>query len=76
MLLGQLTDVSVDEWDTDVLYNSLWNFESTDNVVVDEISYSGSGGSSEGYCLDPLGVIFHGSQYPYVSFGGRVYRAN
>lgn len=56
--------------------DSLWNFESVDDVVANEIGYSSSGSSSEGYRLEPLDVILRHSQNPYVPFGPGVYRAN
>lgn len=49
-----MMDISADEWGTVVPYDSLWNFELTDDIVTDEISYSGSGGSSEGTALTYL----------------------
>lgn len=48
--------MGIDEWSAITRKDTLGNAY---NIIMDEVGYISSTGSSEGYCLNPFGLAFH-----------------
>lgn len=48
--------MGIDEWSTIIGHDSLGNAKPADGIIADEVCYSRTGSSPEGFCLDLFGL--------------------
>ena len=76
VVLQHFSNIFVDKRSTIVADDLVGNAKSCDDVLSDEVGHGCSGGFAKWNGLDPFRKIFCGCQYPNISTGWRINRAN